>query len=143
MNKYAITLCFVLLGLLLPVDGWAGRMDVRKPAYDQVLHYESQGFSVKDDIQIGQLDRGRSYYFDTQLTTGIEYFFHFQGDLGVNKIRLVMFDENWNVVGSSEGVGKAAIIFIKPEWSGSFHIKATLVDCNAKFDYWFILAGYR
>lgn len=131
--------------VLLPALCFAGRMDVRKPAYNQVLNYESQGFSVKDDIQIGQLDEGRSYYFNTQLTAGIEYFYHFQGDIGVNKIRLVIFDENWQVVGESEGVGEgnAATLVLKPEWSGTFHVKATLVDCNADFDFWFILAGYR
>ena len=142
MKKFV---AIALVSLLFPAMCFAGRMDVRKPAYEQVLNYESQGFSVKDDIMLGELEKGRSYYFNTQLTAGIEYFYHFQGDQGVNKINLVIFDENWKVVaqGNTEGEGKSIAVTLNPEWSGTFHVKATLVDCNAAFDYWFILAGYR
>ncbi|MEF2143822.1 MAG: hypothetical protein V3573_00120 [Desulfovibrionaceae bacterium] len=133
----------VALALLLPALALAGRMDIRKPAYEEVLKYEGQGFSVKDDIQIGELGKGKSYYFDTQLATGIDYFFHFQGDTGVRELQLVMFDENWNVVAESTGKGEPASVNLRPEWSGTFHIKATLKDCAGEFDYWFILAGYK
>ncbi|MGE4504068.1 MAG: hypothetical protein AB7D51_01875 [Desulfovibrionaceae bacterium] len=123
----------------------AGRMEIRKPAYERVLEYEAEGFSVKDDIQIGELARGASYYFNAQLTTGIDYFFHFQGDQGVNRVRLVIFDEQWNVVDVEETTaeGQAAVVRLRPEWTGTYHVKATLLDCNADFDFWFILAGYR
>ncbi|MDD4731824.1 MAG: hypothetical protein PHX58_07820 [Desulfovibrio sp.] len=129
--------------LLIPALVLAGRMDIRKPAYEQVLRYEGEGYSVKDDIQIGELGKGKSYYFDTQLTTGIDYFFHFQGDVGVRSLRLEMFDENWELVAQSTGTGEPASVTLKPEWSGTFHVKATLVDCQGEMDYWFILAGYK
>lgn len=143
-KTFTATLAAALLCLLLlPAMAGAGRMDIRKPAYEQVLNYESQGYSVKDDIMIGELEKGRSFYFNTQLTTGIDYFFHFQGDLGVEKIHLVIYDENWNVAAEGAADGTVSAVTLKPDWSGTFHVKATMVDCRADFDYWFILAGYR
>ncbi|SKA82252.1 hypothetical protein SAMN02745704_01530 [Paucidesulfovibrio gracilis DSM 16080] len=139
----ARTLALLAAMLLIPILAMAGRMDIRKPAYDQVLKYENQGYSVKDDIQIGELAEGKSYYFDTQLTTGIDYFFHFQGDQGVRSLRLEMYDENWDLVAQSTGTGEPATVALKPEWSGTFHVKATLVECQGGMDYWFILAGYK
>lgn len=132
-----------LLVLALAATALADRMDIRKPAYDQVLAYEAQGYSVKDDIQIGELSKGASYYFNTQLTSGLEYFFHFQGDEGVKSVRIVVYDENWDVV--AEGMSDSIVskVSLKPNWTGTFHVKATMVDCQADFDYWFILAGYR
>ncbi|WP_022663448.1 hypothetical protein [Paucidesulfovibrio longus] len=139
----ARTIAILAALLLVPALALAGRMDIRKPAYEQVLKYENEGYSVKDDIQIGELGKGKSYYFDTQLTTGIDYFFHFQGDVGVKEIKLQMFDENWKVVAESSGKGIPVSVTVKPEWSGTFHVKATLVDCEGDLDYWFILAGYK
>lgn len=139
----ARTIALLATILLVPVLALAGRMDIRKPAYEQVLKYENEGYSVKDDIQIGELSKGKSYYFDTQLTTGIDYFFHFQGDVGVRELKLQMFDEEWKLVAENAGKGVPVSVAIKPEWSGTFHVKATLVDCEGDIDYWFILAGYK
>lgn len=128
--------------MFVPALVSASRMTIRKPAYEEVLKYENQGYSVKDDIMIGELEKGKSYYFDTQLTSGIDYFFHFQGDENVKAVKLVMFDENWKVVAESAGKGPS-VITLTPKWSGTFHVKATLVDCADEFDFWFILAGYK
>lgn len=141
MNARVIALLAALL--LFASPALAGRMDIRKPAYEQVLKYENEGYSVKDDIQIGELARGKAYYFDTQLTTGIDYFFHFQGDVGVKALKLQMFDADWKMVAESSVTDGPATVVIKPDWSGTFHVKATLVDCEGELDYWFILAGYR
>ena len=132
-----------VLVLSLAAVALADRMDIRKPAYEQVLVYESKGYSVKDDIQIGELGKGRSYYFNTQLTSGLEYFFHFQGDAGVNKVQIIVYDENWNVAAKGAADGIISEVSLKPQWTGTFHVKATMVDCEADFDYWFLLAGYR
>lgn len=143
MKRVIATTVACLLVLALAAVAMADRMDIRKPAYEQVLSYESQGFSVKDDIQIGELNKGKSYYFNTQLTSGLEYFFHFQGDAGVKKVALVVYDENWNVVAQGAVDGLVSSVSLKPEWTGTFRVKATMVDCKADFDFWFILAGYR
>ena len=139
---------FLLLALCLaPAAASADRMDIRKPAYEQSAAYEADGYSVKDAVLLGELSKGASYYFDTQLTTGLSYFFHFQGDAGVRGLRLEIYDENWERVAEYETQGEAladpVVVKLTPQWSGTFHVKATMVDCVEDFDYWFILAGFK
>ena len=141
-------LCFTLLApmlvmVLLAPAAQADRLDIRKPAYDQTLAYEAEGYTVKDAIQVGELIKGESFYFDTQLTSGLDYVIHFQGDEGVLAIKLEVFDEHWQLVQEKEVSGGPVVIKLSPEWSGSFHVKATMVDCVDEYDFWFILAGYK
>ena len=136
--------CLLLAAILVPAAALADRMDIRKPAYAQSAAYEAQGWSVKDEILIGELAKGRSYYFDVQLTVGLEYLLHFQGDAGVKALRLEVFDEGFNPVSQAATKGEdPAVVRLTPQWSGTFHVKATLVDCRDKSDFWFLLAGYR
>jgi len=135
--------CLLLAAILIPAAAAADRMDIRKPAYEQSAAYEADGYSVKDAIQLGELAKGASYYFDTQLTTGLEYFFHFQGDQGVMGLKMEIFDENWKSVAEIQTQGEPVVVRLAPKWSGTFHVKATLVDCQEEFDYWFILAGFK
>lgn len=135
--------CLVLAACLIPATARADRMDIRKPAYEQSAAYEEAGYTVKDAIQLGELVKGGSYYFDTQLTTGLEYFFHFQGDEGVLALKMEIFDENWQAVADVTVEGEPVVVKLTPQWSGTFHVKATLVDCVEDFDYWFLLAGFK
>ncbi|MGE4554507.1 MAG: hypothetical protein AB7D57_15450 [Desulfovibrionaceae bacterium] len=139
-----LVLVSALAALLGPCPARADRMDIRKPAYAQSAAYEAQGWSVKDEIIIGELAKGRSYYFDVQLTTGLEYLLHFQGDAGAKALRLEVYDEEFRSVGRADTKGAdPAVVRLAPQWSGTYHVKATLTDCRGASDFWFLLAGYR
>lgn len=139
-----VFLVLLLMPVLLTSPAWADRMDIRKPASTQSAAYEAHGWSIKDEILIGELAKGSSYYFDVQLTTGLEYLLHFQGDAGVRALRLAIYNERFELVGqAATTAGSPAVVRLAPEWSGAYHIKATLTDCQGASDFWFILAGYR
>lgn len=143
MRKNFLFLLALAVLLTLPQAASADRMDVRKPAGEQTVAYEDQGYQVKDDILVGQLDKGKAYYFDTQLTAGLQYVLHFQGDKGVKALKLEVFDEHWKTVAEQTVQDGPVVIKLNPQWSGTFHVKATLVDCVEGFDYWFLLVGFK
>ncbi len=123
--------------------GADGRAQVKDKAYRIMDAYTGNGFNVRDEIQIGKLKQDDSYYFDTQLSAGNEYFFYVGGDDTLRALDIRIYDENWEMVSADVSLGPTAEAVITPEWSGVFHIKVTITECGPDGAYWFIVSGYK
>lgn len=121
----------------------AGRIEVKELAYEAMDVYSKDGFKIRDELQVGKLMQGESYYFDTQLSVGNEYFFYTAGDDSVFAMEIWVYDENWQLVAANNERGPQAEVLYEPEWSGIFHVKVTMYEAAPDGGYWFIISGYK
>ncbi len=129
--------------LVMVASASADRLDARDLAYEAMDVYKEDGFHLRDELQVGKLYKGESYYFDTQLSAGNQYFFYAAGDKSVLNIEVRVYDENWKLVASNTSGEPQAEATFKPDWSGIFHIKISMVDALKDGAYWFIVSGYK
>lgn len=142
LNKTSAILLLALGILLAATVSTAGRLEVRNQAYEAMDKYEDQGFSIRE-LQIGILQAGEPYYFDTQLSGGVEYVFYAAGDEGLTGVYIEIYDENWALIAESLDAETAAEAEFTPDWSGLYHVKVDMNGQGGGEAYWFIISGYK
>lgn len=135
--------CVASLLAAMCAVSYSGRLEVRELAFEAMDNFHKDGYHIREEIQLGSLLKGESYYFDTQLSAGNEYFFFSAGDANIFAMELMIYDENWQLVAADNAREPAAQIIYTPEWSGVFHVKLTMSDAGPDDAYWFIVSGYR
>ena len=141
-NFLVVLLAAAVLGLC-PAEATADRLEARDLAYEAMDVYNEDGFHVREEVMIGKLESGESYYFDTQLSAGNEYFFYVSGDMNVNALQIRIYDENWELVSANILNEPQAETIYPAQWSGIYHVKITMVDAAASGGYWFIISGFK
>lgn len=139
----AALLVATALGLAYAGSALADRLEARDLAYEAMDVYNEDGFHVREEIMIGKLETGESYYFDTQLSAGNEYFFYVSGDDNVHAIQLRVYDENWDLVAANIMNEPQAEAIYPAEWSGIYHVKVSMVEAEPRGGYWFIISGFK
>ncbi len=135
----AIAACF----LLSATDSDADRLEARDLAYEAMDVYSEDGFHIREELLLGKLGKGESYYFDTQLSANNEYFFYVGGDDTVHALQLRIYDENWELVTANIMHEPQAEVTYLAEWSGIYHVKVTMTDCEEHGGYWFLISGFK
>ena len=144
MKHRVLIIAFLLA--LLPAAQQAGafdRFDLRDLAFEAMSRYEEKGYTVRNEIQMGMLFPGEAYYFEKQLSMGLEYFFYAAGGPDSKAFKIEMFDENFRMVAADVMLAPEAEVIYAPDWSGTFHIKVTLMDAPEQGGYWFVISGYK
>lgn len=136
-------LAWTLLSLCYPPAAGADRLEARDLAYEAMDVYNEDGFHVREEVMIGKLETGESYYFDTQLSAGNEYFFYVSGDDNVHALQIRIYDENWELVAANIMNEPQAETVYPAQWSGIYHVKVTMVQAEARGGYWFIISGFK
>ena len=139
----AALLAAVVLCLSLPEALRADRLEARDLAYEAMDVYNEDGFHVREEVMIGKLEAGESYYFDSQLSAGNEYFFYVSGDADVNALQIRIYDENWELVAANIMNEPQAETVYLAQWSGIYHVKVTMVDARPGGGFWFIISGFK
>jgi hypothetical protein len=135
----AVAACF----LLAATNSDADRLEARDLAYEAMDVYSEDGFHIREELQLGKLGKGESYYFDTQLSANNEYFFYVGGDDTVYALQLRIYDENWELVTANIMHEPQAEVTYLTEWSGIYHVKVTMADCEEHGGYWFLISGFK
>lgn len=143
LRLWFLVLFAALLILPLALPGHADRLAARDLAYEAMDVYNEDGFHIREEVQIGKLALGDSFYFDTQLSAGNEYFFYCGGDDSVFAIQVRIYDENWDLVAANVMNEPQAEVVYLAEWSGIYHIKVTLLDAEPDGGYWFLISGFK
>ncbi len=141
-----ILLAFIAAALCVTLaapSARADRLEARDLAYEAMDVYNEDGFHIREELQIGKLEKGESYYFDTQLSAGNEYFFYTAGDDNTHALQIRIYDENWELVSANIMNEPQAEVIYLAEWSGIYHIKVTMVECEPRGGYWFIISGFK
>lgn len=139
----AALLMAMVLCLGLPETPRADRLEARDLAFEAMDVYNEDGFHVREEVMIGKLEPGESYYFDTQLSAGNEYFFYASGDADVNALQIRIYDENWELVAANIMNEPQAETVYLAQWSGIYHVKVTMVEAKPRGGYWFIISGFK
>lgn len=143
LQAFGLLLLAAAIVVCLATPGEADRLEARDLAYEAMDVYNEDGFHIREEIQIGKLDKGESYYFDTQLSAGNEYFFYVSGDENVMGVQIRIYDENWELVSANIMNAPQAEAVYLAQWSGIYHVKVTMVDASPKGGYWFIISGFK
>ncbi|AGW12107.1 hypothetical protein [Megalodesulfovibrio gigas] len=150
-----LTAILVLIAVSLPCAQPAAIMDTPvsiqgRPHNEDMLRYafavvrslNEDGFQMRE-LQNGRLFKGQSFYYSTQLSAGVEYYFYAAGDPDLHAIDLRLYDEQWQLVTADTRQGNTATLQYLIEWSGAYHLKVTVMDCNDYGAEWFLVSGYK
>ena len=124
------------------IQGRPHNEDMLRYAFAVVRSLNEDGFQMRE-LQNGRLHKGQSFYYSTQLSAGVEYYFYAAGDPDLHAIDLRLYDEQWQLVTADTRQDKTATLQYLIEWSGTYHLKVTVMDCNDYGAEWFLVSGYK
>ncbi len=157
MNRRPLPWLLVICGLLFPclllaqpnpvetpgaIQGRPHNEDMLRYAFAVIRSLNEDGFQMRE-MQNGRLSKGKSFYVTTQLSAGVEYYFYAAGDPDLKAIDLRLYDEQWQLVTADTRHQDIASLQYVMDWSGAYHLKITMVDCNDYGAEWFLISGYK
>ena len=104
---------------------------------------KSKGISFRDKYWHGLLRYKGSTTIKTKLSANTQYILVGGGCHDAYDVDIMVYDQNWNLIGRDTKVDATPIVRVTPKWSGTFYIKVKLARSTRNGAHYALIVGYK